>query len=62
MLDLAQTDHRREPGSSSAIRLRPLRGGLRGGGFEDMRRRVPDTTKIDELIGLGADDDRSTTS
>jgi UDP-glucose 4-epimerase len=38
-------------GSSSTIRMVPYDEAYKQQGFEDMRRRVPDTTKIKELVG-----------
>lgn len=38
-------------GSSSTVRLVPYEDAYKDRGFEDMRRRVPDTTKIRDLVG-----------
>jgi UDP-glucose 4-epimerase len=38
-------------GSSSPIQLIPYEEAYNNGGFEDMRRRVPDTTRIEMLTG-----------
>jgi UDP-glucose 4-epimerase len=38
-------------GSSSQIQLIPYEEAYGNGGFEDMRRRVPDTTRIERLTG-----------
>lgn len=50
MLDLARTIVDRT-GSTSEIVLVPYEVAYPNGGFEDMRRRVPDTTKIRRLTG-----------
>jgi UDP-glucose 4-epimerase len=50
MIDLAQTIIDRT-GSTSTIRLLTHEEAFPGGGFEDMRRRVPDTEKIRKLLG-----------
>jgi UDP-glucose 4-epimerase len=38
-------------GSSSTVTLVPYEQAFPKGGFEDMRRRVPDTSKIESLLG-----------
>ena len=53
MLQLAELIHQRS-GSSSEIRLIPYEQAFPQGGFEDMRRRVPDTTKVRDLTGWEA--------
>ena len=50
MLDLGRTIIERT-GSISEIRLVSYQDAFPGGGFEDMRRRVPDTSKIERLMG-----------
>ena len=50
MLDLAHSVIERS-GSSSTVELIPYEQAY-AEGFEDMRRRVPDTAKINDLIGL----------
>ena len=53
MLDLARTIIEMT-GSRSAIQMVSYEDAFPTGGFEDMRRRVPDTTKIGSLIGWHA--------
>lgn len=50
MLDLAELV-KRETGSPAAIRLVSYREAYPQGGFEDMRRRVPDVSKLQRLTG-----------
>jgi UDP-glucose 4-epimerase len=38
-------------GSSSEVKLIPYEDAFPTGGFEDMRRRVPDTSKINSMLG-----------